>query len=262
MNPREQLIYLALMYKGDRRKIIDHITRRLGISHNAKLPKMPFKALTFFDEDYPEEFKQYGLAPLVLFYYGDISLIFKSENNIAVVGTRKPTEYGIKKTEEIVKELAKDYVIVSGLASGIDAIAHKSAIEVRGKTVAVLGCGIDRCYPSENQELYEEIKKNHLVISEYPYMDFSSYDSFPFRNRLIAMFSKGVFISQASYRSGTSITASFALEFSKDVMCLPYPADEMSLCNRLIGQGAFLVENAKDIDSIMNGLENGPIFEN
>lgn len=261
MTGRETLIYLALLYEGDQQKIIEHIEKKLDIDVNMKLPKMDFKVLTVLDEDYPIDFKSYYKAPLVLFYYGDISLIKNIENNIAVVGTREPSEYGISMTQKIVKDLAKDYVIVSGLASGIDAIAHKEAIKTGGRTVAILGCGIDRCYPIENLELYKEIKKNHLLLSEYPFKSISTHNKFPFRNRLIAMFSKAVFISEAHYYSGTSITAKFALEYSKDIMCLPYKANDESLCNRLIGAGAYLVENADDIKAIMKNEENNPLFQ-
>lgn len=262
MTGKEKLIYLSIQYNGDYQKIVDHIIKRLDVDENATLPKLTCKALTILDEEYPEVIKHHVHPPIVLFYYGDISLIKDPNKNLAVVGTRNATQYGLDKTNEIVSQVAKEYNIVSGLALGIDAMAHQSAISAGGKTIAVLGCGIDRCYPSENKELYEIIKEKHLVISEYPFNYYVPANSFPFRNRLIVMFSKGVLISEAFKYSGTSITANFALNYNKDVLCVPYSADCDSFCNRLIAQGAFLVENAEDVFGVIGHVKKEPIFEN
>ena len=262
MTSRETLIYLSIIYNGNWQKIYEHLSKHIHIPDDVQLPKLSCKTVTILDDDYPEEIRYQSNAPFVLFYYGDLSLIKDPQQNLAVVGTRNATEYGLNKTHEIVSKVAKHFNIISGLASGIDTMAHKTAIEVGGKTIAVLGCGIDRCYPPENKRLYETIKKNHLIISEYAFDCYAPLNTFPFRNRLIAMLSKGVLITEAFKYSGTSITASFAMNYNKDVMCVPYKSDCDSLCNRLIKSNAFLVEDAKDVLEVMGIYENEPLFEN
>ena len=165
-----------------------------------------------------------------------------------MVGSRKHSDYGEKMTTDIGGDLAKrGYVIVSGLARGIDSIAHKAAIDSGGSTIAILGSGIDVCYPPENQDLYDEIKNNHLLISEYPNDVQPDSYRFPIRNRLIAGLSKTLVVTEASYCSGTLITAMLALQGNTDVMCVPYEAGRQSECNRLISHGAYLVESADDV---------------
>ena len=155
-------------------------------------------------------------------------------------------------TEMLVKGICKDFVIVSGLALGIDAIAHRACIANGGKTIAVLGTGIDYCYPRSNRRLYEEIKKNHLVISEYPGNMVTDFGSFPRRNRIIAMISRGLVVTEAYEYSGTLTTVMFALQCSRAVLCVPYPAGLGSECNRLISEGAFLIENGKKAIDILD----------
>ena len=150
-----------------------------------------------------------------------------------------------------MSEVAKEYTVVSGLAIGTDTLVHQTTIDVGGKTIAVLGSGIDYCYPVRNKELYEEIKRNHLVISEYPGDLMPSEISFPRRNRIIAMISKGLIVTEAYARSGTLTTVMFALQYSKTVMCVPYRAGLGSECNRLISEGAFLVEDGKTAIEIL-----------
>jgi len=188
----------------------------------------------------------------VIFYYGDISLINDPNKNLAIVGTRKPSATGIDITHQIVKGTAKKYVTVSGLAMGVDAIAHKETIENGGKTVAVLGCGIDICYPSKNSEIYEEIKKNHLLISEYPGLTPPSPENFPFRNRLIAQFSKAILVTESKKKSGSSITVMYGLCYGRDIMCVPSVDYGNSGCNSHIREGATLVENAKQVIEMMD----------
>ena len=210
--------------------------------------KLPYKAITLLDANYPQCLKHIYKPPIVLFYYGDISLIGDYDRNISIVGSRENSEYGANITREIAGGLAeKGYVIVSGLARGIDGIAHASAIEKGGKTVAILGCGIDICYPSENLELYREIKENHLLISEYPGNTSIQPYYFPIRNRIIAGLSKTLVVTEAFHSSGSLITAALALQGNTDVMCVPHEAGKQSGCNKLISLGAFLVESAEDV---------------
>ena len=126
---------------------------------------------------------------------------------------REMSDYGKKATENFTTQLVKEgYTIVSGMARGVDRIAHKSAIAANGKTIAVLGTGIDYCYPKENRDIYEEMKKNHLVLSEYPWLVAPQKRLFPFRNRIISGLSESLLISEARVKSGTMITAGYALE--------------------------------------------------
>ena len=133
------------------------------------------------------------------------------------------------------------------MARGVDRIAHKSAIAANGKTIAVLGTGIDYCYPKENRDIYEEMKKNHLVLSEYPWLVAPQKRLFPFRNRIISGLSESLLISEARVKSGTMITAGYALEQGKNIYCVPGRFDDFQGCNELIKQGAKLITNIQDI---------------
>jgi DNA processing protein len=142
---------------------------------------------------------------------------------------------------------------VSGLARGIDTMAHQTTVNFHGKTIAVLGSGIDRCYPDENQAIYEIMKKEHLVVSEYPNQTEPHKDHFPWRNRIIAGLAQALFVAEAKKRSGTLITVGYALYLGKDVYVLPHLATTDNSTNRLIKDGAILVESAHDILEHMYG---------
>ena len=250
MEPRERLIALSIKYGGDFNKILKaaHDVEFIEDCYKEAALNLKCGTITLADLNYPSHLKNIYKPPLVLFYYGDISLIENPLQNISMVGSRDYSPYGERMATEIATGLAKKgYNIVSGLARGIDSIAHKSAIEAGGKTIAVLGCGIDMCYPSENQELWEEIKKNHLLISEYPGLTPPTTASFPIRNRIIAGLSKTLVVAEAGEHSGSCITATLAMNGNTDVMCVPYPAGSKSQCNKLISMGAALVESADDV---------------
>lgn len=250
MKGRDLLIYLAIKYRGAWKDIYTAITRREEIKPEdveSALSGIKCSILTILDEEYPESFKTVYHPPFVLFYYGDIHLLFNYKKILAVVGSRDFSDYGKKMTEEIVRGVAPKYIIVSGLARGIDAIAHESCMEVGGKTIAILGSGIDYCYPHNNKDLYEKIKNQHLVLSEYPDNCEPCRDNFPERNRLIAACAKSLLVTEAKAKSGTLITVGYTLELGRDVMCVPHQAGEGSSCNRLISGGALLVENADDV---------------
>ncbi len=256
MTKREILIAEAIHYKGDWWKIVDAVTKKDLIDEELAmkyLRSLKCKVLTMFDPEYPEYLKGFTMAPIVLFYYGDISLLSDPKKCLAVVGTRKPSDVGIKMTREIVSSTSKKYITVSGLASGVDRIAHETALDNGGKTIAVLGCGIEMCYPSENYDIYKRIKysKNNLILSEYPGDTEPDARHFPVRNRLIAQFSKGILVTESKIKSGTSITVNFGLEYSKEVMSVPSSDYGNSGCNLYIQQGAALVENAAQVEFIM-----------
>lgn len=247
---RRVLIYLALLYKGIWDDIYKHIVARLPVTDEdleGLESKYKCKVVTILDDEYPQALKEIYKPPFVLFYYGDISLANNMRNCVSVVGSRKANSYGMKTTLDIARVLSNDYIIVSGLAKGIDAYAHQGAIETGGKTIAVLGTGIERCYPAENLELYLKIKENHLLMSEYPNDDCNYNDAFPMRNRIIAGLSCTTIVTQAKIRSGTSITVFHALNTGRLVCAVPYEMYEDSFCNLLISEGAYMVINPDDI---------------
>ena len=248
---REVLIYLSYKFKGDWEKIYEALRKKeynfTKSEVDKALQKLKCKVITILDSNYPTYLRKVFRPPFVLYYYGDICLINDFTKAIAVVGSRDCSSYGISATHEIVKDIAKDFIIVSGMAKGIDSIAHQTAINYGGKTVAVMCTGIEKCYPADVIDLYKELKKNHLVISEYPGYTTPPKECIPFRNRLIAGMSRITIVGEAHMRSGTSITVGLALEMGRDVLCVPYPIDSHSLCNRLIQFGAGLVENGNDV---------------
>ena len=254
MTTSEILIAEAIYYQGNWEEIVRAIRQKelLPTSDIIRMNReLKCKAITILDKEYPTYLKELYRPPLVLFYYGDISLINDPNNNLAIVGTRKPSELGTKITREITETVSKKYNIVSGLALGIDAIAHEEAIKNGGKTVAILGCGIDICYPSSNRDIYEIIKKDHLLISEYPNQTTPSPCKFPNRNRLIAQFSKGILVTESKKKSGTSITVNYGLWYGRDIMCVPSVDFNDSGCNKFIREGAALVENAEQVLEII-----------
>lgn len=247
---RDLLIYLSLTAKGDWNETYSMIKKAKIINASPEdikktLSEIKSNVLTIFDLEYPEYLKKIYRPPFVLFYYGDISLL--NTDCVGVIGSRKCSDYGLNVTDKIVGEICPYLTIVSGLARGIDSRAHASALKNKGKTIAVLGSGIDNCYPLENEELYENIKEKGLIISEFPNMTPPDSFNFPTRNRIISGLSLGVVVVESKSRSGTSITVNFALAQNREVMCVPHQITSESNCNLLIKEGAVLVENGLDV---------------
>lgn len=256
MEPRNFLIYLSVIYQGDFEQIYHELVAREAPPSdeemNEVLKTVKSPCITMLDEDYPEYIKtKVFQPPFVLYYYGDISLIKDENKNIAFIGSRKCSTYGEAMTTKLVNGVCDQFNIVSGLARGIDSCAHNACINKIGKTIAVLGSGIDFCYPNENRKLYETIKQKGLLISEYPGATPPNPINFPKRNRLIVGFSRMIVITQAKKHSGTQISTAYALQSGKDICCVPYPIGENSLCNRLIQEGAYLVEKPEDLLEII-----------
>ena len=257
LNGRDILIGLSIKFMGDWEKIY-----KAACSRDVKnlepfyevFRKSKCKAVTFFDPEYPQILKQIYNPPFVLFYYGDITLAHNPSKCLSIIGTRHPSPYGAKMAEHISKELSNDFVIVSGMAKGIDGIAQRSAIESGNKTIGIIGSGIERCYPSDNKDLYFQLKKNQLIMSEYFGYITPDQSHFPLRNRIIAGLSKATLIVEAKNRSGTSITATFALSFGRSVLAVPDRAETDSACNKLIKEGAVLVESAQDVIEELSGI--------
>ncbi|MHB9036410.1 MAG: DNA-processing protein DprA [Armatimonadota bacterium] len=199
-------------------------------------------------DEYPASLKQIYDPPVVLYVNGHI--VESDKLAVAIVGSRKATVYGRSVAERCARDLAaRGLTIVSGGARGIDTAAHKGALEVGGRTVAFLGCGIDVTYPAENKKLFEAIAQSGAVVSEFPLGSTPEPWRFPPRNRLISGLSVGVLVCQSPIRSGALITASYALEQGKDVYAVPGNVDDErnSGCHQLIKDGARLVESAEDI---------------
>jgi DNA processing protein len=212
-----------------------------------KLTNSGADIITIRDKTYPELLRHIPDSPLVLYKKGPLKSV---GNTLAIVGSRKASFEGIALAEKIANTLSSlGITIVSGLARGIDASAHKGALSERGKTMAVLGCGIDICYPAENIRLFEKIGEEGLLLTEYIPGDPPLNYHFPERNRIIAGLSKGILVIEASGKSGSLITARLGLEYARDVMAIPGNifSDEHKGANALIKQGAKLVDGIEDI---------------
>ncbi|MFB4158691.1 DNA-processing protein DprA [Geomicrobium sp. JSM 1781026] len=207
------------------------------------------RSVTIVDEEYPDRFRYLSDPPPVLYVSGNEHLL-NCTRTLAVVGTRSPSEYGKARLNELlVPVVQQNTVIVSGLARGIDTLAHKLAIGNNGKTIAVIGSGHNHIYPKENQGLAKTISQNHLLLSEYPPDVVPQKWHFPERNRLISALGDLLFVVEAGERSGTLITVDCALEQGKDVCALPGNVGVSTSVgtNRLIQQGAKMVLTVDDL---------------
>lgn len=245
------LVYLSIIHNGDWNKIYQDIVEKKAIDKEdveETLKSVTYPYITLLNSNYPECLKYIFKPPFVLFYKGDINLLNNNYKRIAVIGSRENSDYGKISTENICKDLVKEnVVIVSGLAKGIDSIAHSTCLDNKGKTIAVLGNGININYPKENEELYRKIEKEGLIVSEYPNDVQPDSFNFPQRNRIISGLSEGIVVVEAKEKSGTMNTVAHALEDGKQIFCVPERNNSNSGCNKLIKEGAKLIENARDI---------------
>lgn len=246
--------------------ILEFIEKRKKIEPEKeweKLEKNEIKIITIKDENYPLHLKEIYCPPAILYFKGNLE---KEEYSIAVVGTRKPTSYGKQAALEIVRELAQNgLTIISGLAIGIDSLAHQATLEARGRTLAILGNGLDDIYPKSNQKLAEEIiQKGGALISEYPLGVPPLKQNFPYRNRIISGLSLGVLILEAPKDSGALITARYALEQNREIFALPGSIySQASLGpNNLIKMGAKLIASSFDILDALNLVQISDFIEN
>ncbi len=202
-----------------------------------------------YDKYYPEKLKKIYDPPIVLYIKGDKTIL--SEFSLAIIGCRNHTKYGEIVAKNISYEIAKNKIVtISGLAIGIDSIAHIQTLKAKGKTIAIIGNGIDNIYPSENKKLAEEIVKNGgVIVSEYVIGTKPQKMNFPARNRIISGLSNGVVVIEAKKKSGTMITVDFALEQGKEVFAIPgnILSKNSEGTNELIKEGAKLVSNIHDI---------------
>ena len=212
--------------------------------------------LTPADADYPATLRDAPGHPLVLYVKGDVKALARPA--LALVGTRRATPYGLDQAFKFARDLAEaGWMILSGLALGIDAEAHKGALAADGVTVGILGSGLDRFYPEENRELAREIvRKGGAVVSEFPFGRAPDTQTFPQRNHVVAALARGVIAIEAPVKSGTLITTGLAADLGRTVMALPGRVDSRSSagCLKLIRDGARLVRNARDVQEEMSEL--------
>lgn len=225
--------------------------RDFDLAHEErKLSKLGFEFIPFFDARYPQQLKEIPDAPIGIYVYGNAEAL-QTRRTIAIVGTRKASLYGSSMTQKIARALAAaHWTIVSGLARGIDTAAHVGTLDVGGKTIAVLGCGLDRVYPPENLELYRQIASSGgAVISEFRLGRAADRRSFPQRNRIIAGLSTGMLVAESDEKGGSMLSAGFAADYGRTVFALPGRVDQINSrgCHKLIREGATLVTGANDI---------------
>jgi DNA processing protein len=221
--------------------------------------KYDIKTVTKKDDNYPALLKNYDDSPYVLYYVGNIDKINELKS-ISIVGSRLCSNYGKEVTNIIASELAAyDVNIVSGMAKGIDSIAHWGAVNNGAFTTAVLGCGLDRIYPAENKNLYYKIKENGCIISQFPPLTPPFAYNFPIRNKIISGMSQLILVVEAAERSGSLITANRALDQGKDVMAVPGSvfSNKSKGANDLIRDGAYIFTGMESILSLLGIYNKG-----
>ncbi len=206
------------------------------------------RIVTQADPEYPELLRQIYDPPIVLYVRGE--LLPKDKNAVAMVGSRMTTNYGIEVARKLGYQLAYlGVTVVSGAARGIDTAAHQGAVAAKGRTIAVLGTGIDVCWPPENKPLFERIVENGAIMTQFPFNYPGNKQSFPIRNRIVAGMTLGTVVVEANLTSGALITANFANEYGRQVFAVPGRIDSPRSkgCHDLIKKGAKLCEGAEDI---------------
>ncbi|BAK94896.1 DNA processing protein [Tetragenococcus halophilus NBRC 12172] len=241
----EDVIQIAQInrYKGMFRQSFREIT---GDWLKEKLQDQQY--VTWLSSDYPAELLELPYPPLVIFYRGNLDLL--DYPRLAFVGARQASKYSTQVISKLLPTIVKrQFVIVSGLAKGVDRMSHEMTIRSGGLTIGVVGCGLDICYPREVSALFGEMKKNHLVLSEYPQGTPIQKNHFPMRNRIIAGLSKATCVIEAKERSGSLITAQLALDYGKEVFAIPGEilTGQSDGCHRLIQDGAKCVVSVQDI---------------
>ncbi len=226
-----------------------HIRKQIDLEAElAKIERVGARLITLADDDYPTSLKKLPDAPTILYLRG--TLAAEDENALAIVGTRRASPYGRDAAYQLSKQLAAQGItVISGLAHGVDTAAHKGALDGNGRTIAVLGCGVDVIYPNDQRKLAQQIMECGALVSEFPIGMHPEGRNFPRRNRVISGLSLGVLVVEAPEKSGAMITASMAADQGREVFALPGNIfNPMSTgTNRLIQDGAKLVMSVDDI---------------
>lgn len=256
VSSHDVMVAVAIKYAGDWDKIFHAIKSRESYTPEdvrKYCSQLTSKAITLADTDYPEEIRRHcHKPPFVIFYHGNISLLNDPYRIMTVVGSREAQPYAMKLTSSLCKKAAEDgFIIASGLARGIDTAALSAAAPYPGRSIAILGNGVDYCYPSENKELQQLIANNGLVCSEYPGKTPPKPNHFPFRNRLLAIVSQTCLIGEVHQASGTMTTVSFALNYGRDIGVIPFRAEDHTMNNVLIKNGAAMIEDDQDLSLLL-----------
>jgi len=252
---RQELEKVHFLTREMIEQIISYPLKVLAQKHMETIHKHNIKVIRIIDESYPLLLKNIYDPPMVIYVRGTLSA---DEKAIAFVGSRNATAYGNTIAELLAGEVARRGItVVSGLARGIDSSAHEGALKSGGRTIAVLGCGPDIAYPPDNQDLMERIIHSGAVISEYAPGTPPLRGNFPARNRIISGLSMGVTVVEAGEKSGSLITAEFALEQGREVFAVPGNVNSRNSkgTNKLIKEGAKIVTNVKDILEELNGVD-------
>ncbi|WP_167956887.1 DNA-processing protein DprA [Anaerosporobacter faecicola] len=245
---KEEITQIPWISERAKKRMMEPYEEETEYNAYMKLSKVGAHFILPEDEAYPTQLKQMYDPPWFLYYKGDTPAL--DLPCVAIIGARACTAYGATIAKELAKKLATRKIqIISGLAKGIDGYAHKGALEAGGRTYGVIGSGLSHCYPKENEYLYEEVSKHGGILSEYPMHSQAIPFHFPIRNRIIAGLSDSIVVVEAKEKSGTLITVDSGLEQGKDIYAIPGKiTDPLSIgCNRLIQNGAKLVQSAEDI---------------
>lgn len=246
---KEELIKENFLNEKKIEAIINPKYRKNLDAYYNYMKKNNIEIIHIFDKNYPFKLREIYDKPIVLYAKGNVKLL--NEFSLAIIGCRENSVYGKKVAQMLGYELGKkDIVTISGLAKGIDGISHSATLKAKGKTIAVIGSGIDNIYPKENIELAKDIIKNEgLIISEYIVGSKPHRMHFPARNRIISGLSNGIVVIEAKRKSGTMITVDFALEQGKEVFAVPGRITDLNSegTNYIIKQGAKLITKIEDI---------------
>ena len=242
-----ELSYFCNKNKINIKNILDFKSYNYLETNREELLKYKIKFISKDNKDYPENLKNIADAPIGFYMLGNMP---DNIHKVGVIGARKCTQYGAMNSYKFGKELAENNItVVSGMAIGIDSMAHKGAIDGRGKTIAVLGCGVDIIYPPNNKNLRDEIIENGCIISEFSIGTSPYPANFPMRNRIISGISDAIVVVESAKKSGTLITVAQALEQGKDVFAIPgninNPMSEGT--NNLLKECAYPLTNIEDI---------------
>ena len=247
---REELLKIKSIGEQTAEIILDSKRKQEVDKHLEYMKKNNIEIISILDDEYPKSLRQIYDAPIALYILGNKNIL-NEQINISIIGCREYSEYGKQTAKKLAFELTKENItIVSGLAKGIDSFAHEGTLLARGKTIAVVGNGLDIIYPKENIMLAKQILNyNGAIISEYPLGTKPERNNFPERNRIVSGISKGIIVVEAKKKSGTLITVDFALEQGRDVFVVPgnLNSENSEGTNDLIKQGAKIITNSKDI---------------
>jgi DNA processing protein len=237
----QHLIHLAIIHNGNY-----HAIKKALENFEISPPFLYQRAITVLDEKYPNCLKHLTQPPFVLFYEGNLDLL--SRPSISIVGSRHPSDYAVNVLKEGFKYLNPELTIVSGGALGIDCLAHQYALNHQMKSIWVCGHGLGRLYPKQHYTLYAHLKKEHLVISEYPSQSEALPQHFIHRNRIVVALSETLLVMSGTLKSGTMHSVKFALDLNKNIITIPHPINDSQgeLCNHLIENGSGLLTNVTE----------------